>query len=288
MENLDYNDDDLNRIEKIVRDSYHPTVEELGKYILYINGIHPQEDKSIIKLAPKIELHLRKCSACNQLFMELNNEYADLDNFLAKESAGIAKPSEPIIAHKSPFNLKNYSIALITICLLYLASFTASVLLTPKYYKFASIDNRTDLYETRGRVSIDFQESLKALENKDYESAVKWLNGDIQSNQSSETLFYSHYILGLTYLEISKSEFLGLFPSYDPLNVKNGISSLNKALELNNSGKYQNINLDIYFYLGKAELMLNNKSEAKKYLSKVVNEKGSHLSEAEDILKGLN
>jgi hypothetical protein len=288
MDELDYNDDDLSRIEKIIRDSYHPTNDELGNYILYQNGIDPLEDKSIIKLAPKIELHLRKCSACNKLFLELNREYAELDSFLTNESANVKITSEPAVAQRSQFNLKKYSITLITICLLYLASFTVSDLVTPKYYKYAALDNRSDLYETRGRVSSSFQESLKALENKDYESAVKWLNGDINSNQLNETIFYSHYILGLTYLELSKSEFLGLFPSYNPANVTKGISSLNKALELNNSGKYRNINLDIYFYLGKADLMLNNKTGAKEYLFKVVNEKGSHLSEAKNILEGLN
>jgi hypothetical protein len=288
MEELDYNDDDLKRIDKIIRDSFHPTNEELGNYILYKNCIDPLEDKSIIKLAPKIELHLRKCSACNQLFLDLNNEYADLDNFMSKEIVGFKITPEPVIAHRTPFNLKKYSIALITICFLYLASFTASEFLTPKYYKYTVLDNRSNLYEIRGRVSNDFQESLKALENKDYHSAVNWLNQDIISSTGNETIFYSHYILGLTYLQLSKSEFLGLFPSYDQANVKMGISSLNKALDLNNSGKYHNINLDIYFYLGKADLMLNNKSGAKEYLSKVVNEKGSYLSEAKYILEGLN
>jgi tetratricopeptide (TPR) repeat protein len=296
MEDFNNSDDKLNKIEKIIRDSYHPTSDELGNYILYKNGIDP-EDKSILRLVPKIELHLRRCSECNSLFLELNNEYSDIDNFLKVQepfkidniSEHIKIPVKPII--KTPvryFNFKFSGIVIVLACVLYFGAFSVSKLLTPSSVKYAHLESTSDLFETRGRVTHDFQESLKALENRDYEATVNWLNKDIVYNRGDETIFYSYYILGLAYLESAQTDIIGLFPSYDKTKVNQGISAFNKALELNNSGKFRNINLDIYFFLAKADFMLNNISGAKENLKKVVTEKGSNMNEAKKILSGLD
>src|ERR1035437_2871566 len=96
MEEYNNSDDQLNKIEKIIKDSYHPTTDELGNYILFKNGID-LKDKSILRLIPKIELHLRRCAECNRLFLELNNEYSKLDAFLNDhEPLRIEKKSEQI------------------------------------------------------------------------------------------------------------------------------------------------------------------------------------------------
>jgi len=296
MEDVNNSDDKLKKIEKIIRDSYHPTYDELGLYILYKNGIDP-ENNSVVRMAPKIELHIRKCNKCNSLFLELNNEYSDLDNFLSdqeplrihRKSEQLKIPGMPLIKTQLKyFNFKFSGIILVLACVLYFGVFSVSGLLTPASMKYAHIENISDLYETRGRVTSDFQESLKAFENRDYENTVKWLKKDIEYNHGDETVFYSHYILGLAYLKSAHSDFIGLFPSYDKVKVNKGISAFNKALELNNSGKFRNITLDIYFFLAKADLMLNNVTEAKENLKKVIAEKGSNLNEAKKILSGLD
>jgi tetratricopeptide (TPR) repeat protein len=289
MEELDNNNDDkLNKIIRVIKDSYHPTIDELGNYILFKSGIEP-ENKSILKLAPKIELHIRKCSECNKVFLELNSEYAGLDNFLKiEESNKEVKIPETVIVSRKFINFRYTGIALLFACILYLGAFSISRYTTPTSLKYASLENRSDLYETRGRTTHDFQESLKALEKRDNEDAVKWLNQDIVNNRGDETIFYSYYVLGLTNLESAQKDILGLFPSYDKSKVNEGIAALNKALEMNNSGKFRNINFDIYFFLGKADLMLNNKTGAKEYLTKVINEKGSKMNEAKNILAGLD
>jgi hypothetical protein len=183
---------------------------------------------------------------------------------------------------------KYSGIGIAVACILYLGGLSASKLFTPVSVKFAAVENTSDLYETRGRVTSEFRESLKAFENRDYNSTVEWLNKDIVNNRGDESIFYSYYLLGLAYLESAQTDVLGLFPSYDKSKVKLGISALNKSLELNISGKFRNINLDIYFYLAKADLMLNNITDAKYYLNKVVYEKGSNLNEAKKILSGLD
>jgi tetratricopeptide (TPR) repeat protein len=292
MEEYNINDYKMNKIEKIIKDSFHPTTDEIGNYILFKNGIDP-EDKSIIRLIPKIELHLRRCAECNRLFLELNNEYSELDTFLNDhEPLSIENKSEqikiPVNAHIKYFSFKSVGIVLAFTCVLYLGTFSVSKILTPPSLKYTDLENVSDLYGTRGRVTYDFQESLKAFENRDYEGTVKWLKKDIVYNHGDETIFYSHYILGLAYLKSAQTNIIGLFPSYDKIKVNQGISAFNKALELNNSGKFRNINLDIYFFLAKADLMLNNVTEAKENLKKVIAEKGSNLNEAKKILSGLN
>jgi len=289
MQDLDYNDDMMNRIEKILKDSYHPGIEEIGNYILYKNGIEP-ENKTIIKLIPKIELHLRKCNECNKLFLELNNEYSDLVSFLLdKMPSGIKKITETDkIQIKPPAKyFKLSGIALAVTCLLIFGLFSVSQLITPQSVKYANLGSISGHYETRGRVTSDFRESLKSFENQDYENAVRWLKNDIVKNSADESIFYSYYILGLAYLESSQKNVIGLFPSYDKTKVNNGVIALNKAMMLNNSGKFPNINLDICFYIAKADLMRNNISEAKVNLKKVISEKGSYMDDAKKILSGL-
>jgi hypothetical protein len=289
MQELDNNDDMLNKIERILKDSYHPDIEDLGNYTLYKNGIEP-ENKSIIKVVPKIELHLRKCIECNKLFLELNNEYSELDSFLLEKlPSGINKISgTKKVQIKPPVKyFKSSGIALAFTCLLLFGLFSVSQLVTPRSVKYANIGSISGHYETRGRVTSDFLESLKSFENQDYENTVNWLKKDIVKNRKDESIFYSYYILGLAYLESSQKDIFGLFPSYDKTNVTNGIVALHKAIELNNSGRFPNINLDICFYLAKADLMLNNIPDAKINLNKVISEKGSNMGEAKKILSGL-
>ena len=264
MEEFNNSDDKLNKIEKIIRDSYHPTSDELGYYILYKNGIDP-ENNSFLKIVPKIELHLRRCSECNSLFLELNNEYSDIDNFLKDQeplksdniSEQLKIPPKQMV--KTPVKYFKFSgIILALACVLYFGAFSVSKLLTPASLKYAYLENASGLYETRGLVTSD------------------------------DTFFYSYYILGLAQLESAHKDILGLFPYYDKIKVNKGIAAFNKALELNKSGKFNNINLDIYFFLAKADLMLNNVTEAKENLKKVVAEKGSNMNEAKKILSGLD
>src|ERR1035437_7841125 len=145
MEEYNNSDDKLNKIEKIIKDSYHPTSDELGNYILYKNGIDP-EDKSILRLVPKIELHLRRCSECKSLFLELNNEYSELDTFLqAQEPLRIEKKSEQlIIPVKTPakyFSFKSAALFLAFTIVLYLGAFSVSKVLTPTSLKYAHLEN---------------------------------------------------------------------------------------------------------------------------------------------------
>jgi len=194
MNEMNNGDDEMNNIIKIIKDSYHPTSEELGNLILYQNGIE-LEEKSFLKLTPKIEDHLRKCSECKTLFLELNAEYEVLNNFLKQEAPEKEVVNVPltIFQPRKYFRSRYPVITLLLVVIIYLGAVSIYKIITPSYLNYASIENRSDIYETRGRATYDFQESLKALEKKDNESAVNWLNKDIINNKGDETIFYSYY-----------------------------------------------------------------------------------------------
>ncbi|MCK7526438.1 MAG: hypothetical protein MZV64_56980 [Ignavibacteriales bacterium] len=66
-----------------------------------------------------------------------------------------------------------------------------------------------DFYTTRGRTSELFQRGLDAIDRKDYDSAIQYLNDDVNKNQNDESIFYTHFILGITYVNKAESDFLG-------------------------------------------------------------------------------
>jgi tetratricopeptide (TPR) repeat protein len=157
---------------------------------------------------------------------------------------------------------------------------------TPEYIKNFNT-NKEDFYITRGRTSMAFQKGLDAIENKNWDEAIKSLNEDIASNSGESSIFYSHYVLGLTYLRSADSDFLGLFKSFDEEKVKSAVYNLEKTIELNTSGNFYNINLDANYYLGRAYLLLEDYAEAKTHLQYVVNEKGGLYKDAEELLNSI-
>lgn len=273
-----------------VKQSSHLTEEEISEYILYKNGI-PGEN-SIIKRIPFIETHLRVCSRCNETYKELNSEYSDIENFLTENPLDSERPSdrkqEIIGTSPKKYKTPRYAFASILILgLIYLSLYAVSSFTTPAFYKDAVVLNQSEISVSRGRATENFQNSLKALENNNYDKAIDFLQRDIQQHPEDETIFYSYYIMGLSYLKTAERDFLGLFPGYNKERAEKGKEYLEKSIVKNNSGRFININLNSYYYLAKANLMLNDKNSAKKYLTMVINEKGSKMEEAEKLLGEL-
>ncbi|HSD63888.1 MAG TPA: hypothetical protein VLB50_08810 [Ignavibacteriaceae bacterium] len=279
------------KIDRVVKHSSHLTEEEISGYILYKNEI-PGEDNSIIKRIPFIETHLRECSRCTDIFKELNSEYSEIDNYfvetplILERSAEIEQKTVGITPNK--YKTPRYAFAsVIIIGFIYLSLYIISSVATPAFYRNAAIVNQSEISVNRGRATDNFQNSLKALENNNYDKAISFLQQDIKQHPDDETIFYSYYILGLSYLKTAERDFLGLFPGYSKERAEKGREYLEKSIERNQSGKFININLNSYYYLAKASLMLNDKNSAKKYLSLVINEKGSKMEEAKKLLGEL-
>lgn len=279
------------KLGKALKKSDHISFDELKDFILVKNNLEP-EDQNIFAKIPWIEAHLRQCATCTDQFTMINSEYADVENFLNEKFASNANKVIDSNSNQLRFfrkmNPQYYAFAaVLLIGVLFGSLFLVSELATPSAIKHASLEDKSDFYISGGRTTDYFQESISALDNEEYNKAISYLKKDIQENSNSETIFYTHYVLGLVYLEIAESNFIGLFPSYNKSNAKDGLKNLQLSIEKNLSGKYQNLSMNAHFYIAKAYLMLDDKENAKKYLKKVIDEKGSKMIEAENILSDL-
>ena len=253
----------------------------LPDYILYINGFEP-ENKSIVALIPEIEKQIRASEYLKKEFEKLNKEYSEVDNFI---SQAFSKQEPAKLRHRTFYNrfkIPIYSVS--SLALIYIILFTAINILSPGYKKNIILYDNSDKSYSRGRVSESFQQSLLFINNNDYETAVELLNKDISENPESKTIFYSHYILGLLYLQNSESGFIGLVKTYNEDDLKNGIEQLKTAVNKNMDGQFKNINLNAYFFIANAYLALDEIEKAKPYLELVKDEKGGYMKNAENLL----
>jgi len=271
--------------------SRHLTIDELADYVLIKNGLEPEKKEST-KNIPLFEAHIRRCEKCAKEMEFFNKEYSDVEDvvgaqFDASEEAK-SKISGSNIIPVPKFSLYRYTlIGISVIAVLFFSLMVISNLSTSKYYKLGTIGDSSDISISRGRTTNDFELSIKALEEKNYQAAIDYLKNEIELNKNDETIFYSYYILGLTYLETAEKNLLGMFPKFDKSSAEAALANFKKTVELNTSGKFKNVNLDAYFYAAKASLMLENPKSAKEYLNIVVKEKGSKMNEAGQILNEL-
>ena len=132
-----------------------------------------------------------------------------------------------------------------------------------------------------------FQRGLDAIDRKENESAIQFLNDDVNVNKSDESIFYTHFVLGITYVSKAETDFLGLFKSFNKADVRKGIENFEKSIVLNNSGKFDNLKLDAHYFIGKSYLMIDDKTSAHEHLQLVVDGKGSYYKKAEKLLSEL-
>lgn len=266
----------------------HIDEELMAEYVMYKNNL--SSDRLIILLANKVEDHIRKCVPCENLFKELNAAYCDVDSFVSQsivEQVNEEKPSQQKVFFLfNNFRIAKYAFAsLAAVVVLYLGLFAVSSFTTPDY-KNSFLDGE-DFYTTRGRTSELFQRGLDAIDRKDYSSGIQYLNADVSKNQNDESIFYTHFVLGITYVNKAESDFLGLFKSFNKEDVEKGISNFEKSIALNNSGKFDNLKLDAHYFIGKSYLMIDDIASASKHLQLVVDGKGSYYKKAEDLIKEL-
>lgn len=279
--------DTYQQLGKVINHSSHLSIDELAQYTLYKNGMQP-DDRQIINRAPFIEQHLRICSECSELLKEFNSEYSDVDNFLtqtavADKASGTEDYTQTSAANR--YKAPRYAFAsILLVGFIYMVLYIISSSITPAYFNDAAIKQDSQSSITRGRATENFQNSLKALEKNNYDEAISFLQKDIRENPDDATIFYSYYITGLSYLETAEKDFLGLFPKYNRERVGKGKQYLEESIRKNNSGKFESIKLNSYFYLAKANLMLDDKKSAKEYLHMVINNKGSKMEEAKHLL----
>lgn len=279
----------FNRLKDFVKDSSHLTEDDLAEYILFRNK-NPEYNFASSKIK-FIEEHIRKCAKCSPVFLKLSEEYSaicDFTNSSLQKSQADAQPAPVIKRYLFQNKFSRYSFITVTaVIALFFSLAIISQLVTPKNIKLAKTKDNSLFYITRGRASDEFQKGLLDLGEKKFGNAINYFEQDINKNKNDGTIFYTHYILGLTYLEISEKNFLGLFPSFDKLKVNKAIDNFKKCIVKNNSGNFPDITSNSYYFLAKAELMLGESEEAKKGLEMVIKIKGSKIDQAKELLNNL-
>lgn len=270
----------------------HVPTDLIASYVLFENGDDPENKVSAI-LSQKIKSHIAECSACQEEYDILSSEYSDISEHIDKSirSRSVTDSENKAILPLSIFKKSNafrYAFTTLSVIIVaYIGLLFVSSGLTPDYKKNIFADEQEDFYKTRGRTSPLFQKGIDAIDNKEYTRVIEFLSQDIIDHQNEKSIFYSHYILGITYLKSSEKDFIGLFRSYDKENVNLAIANLKESIVKNNSGDYESLKLDSYYYLGRAYLLIDSTDAAKDNFRKVVDGKGKYFKESADILTAL-
>jgi hypothetical protein len=269
--------------------SGHVPTDLLASYILFERGDDPGNKVAAI-LSQKIKSHLAECSGCREEYKMLLSEFSDISEHVDKalHPGQVSKVEEKAIlpaAISRRLNTFRYAFATLSVLIIaYVGLLFVSSELTPDYKKNIFASEWEDVYKTRGRTSPLFQKGLDAIDNKEYTRAIEFLSQDIIDHQSERSIFYSHYILGITYLKASEKDFIGLFKSYDKENVNLAVANLKESIDKNDSGDYESLKLDSYYYLGRAYLLVDSTEAATANFRKVIEGKGRFSKEASELI----
>ncbi|MBK8946361.1 MAG: hypothetical protein IPM32_13980 [Ignavibacteriae bacterium] len=278
--------DFYNRLKNAVKKSAHIDVEILSEYILFQNS---NEASAIFlkKLQPKIEDHLRVCGICMENYKSLNSEFLEITKFV--DTKIVDKKAEETKVKIYPINVFNnfrytkYITAIAAILLIYVGSLFYSNFTTPNYQNKV-MEYQSELnFNSRGRTTEEFLLGISELENGNFENAIEALNLDLSKNQNSQTIFYTHFILGQIYLQNSQNKFIGINFGFDKNYLSQSISEFNKSIETNNDERFANIISDSHYFIAQSYLLLNETKTAKVYLQKVIDSKGKYYSEALEL-----
>jgi tetratricopeptide (TPR) repeat protein len=279
-------------LNKSLSTSEHIHPDLLASYILFEMG-DESNNKLILSIRQKIKSHLDKCAVCKNEYDELVKEYSEIKEYVSKS---VDRTSQSSFNKKKFFipsifkqhaTLRYVFATLAVFIIGYLGLFIVSTSTTPAYKKNIFTDEQQDFYKSRGRTSHLFQQGLNAIENGDYTNAIQFLSEDISKHQNEKSIFYTHFIIGITYLKAAESDFIGLFRSYDKDKVNLAIANLKESVDKNNSGDYESLKLDSYYFIGRAYLLNDDKDAAISSLQKVIDGKGKYSNEAVQLIADL-
>jgi hypothetical protein len=269
--------------------SGHVPTDLIASYVLFEKGDDP-ENKVAAVLSQKIKSHLAECSTCKEEYKMLLSEFSNISEHVDKAlhpeqiSKVEVKSILPLAIFKRSTTFRYAFATLSVLIIAYVGLFFISSGLTPDYKKNIFASEWEDTYKTRGRTSPLFQKGLDAIDNKEFIRAIEFLSQDIIDHQNESSIFYSHYILGITYLKASEKDFIGLFKEYDKENVNLAIVNIKESIDKNDSGDYESLKLDSYYYLGRAYLLVDSTDAATANFRKVINGKGRFSKEASELI----
>jgi len=276
------------KLKRIFNSTCHLDMEILAEFILYYDG-DLDAAKYIPQITDKIEHHLAECSVCNNLYLECTKEFQKVDYFVSKNM----NDTEDFKFRKKPsvfsrIRKTNFRVALTAFILLlitYFGMMITSYYNTPSYkkniFEFEAINNSL----IHNRTTDLFIQGLTAFNKEDFDRAIDLLLKDIILNQNDSTIYYSNYLLGITYLKSSENNILGTFKSYDHLRINEGIENLMVFIDEKSEIDVDDRSIiDTHYYIAKAYLSIDAIEEAKKHLQIVREKRGKYYSDAVEIL----
>lgn len=279
-----------NNVKNVVNNSSHIDLNLLGEYVLYQTS-GEFSDVIISKVKPKIETHLRKCNLCLENYKMLSEEYENVNEYVENrisENPNIEKVKNdfiPASIFQNPFF--KYASAIAAILFIYIGALVFSNISIANYQSKV-LELKSELnYNSRGRTTDQFLIAISEMENGNDEKAIIALQNDLNENSNSQTIFYSHFILGQIYLQNSSKDFIGINFGFDETSLNKSINEFEKVIATNNDKRFANINLDAKYFIGQANLLLNNLEEAKASLNEVIEHKGKYLSQAKELLNEI-
>lgn len=267
----------------------HIPTDLLASYLLFEKG-DDQGNKLILLIRSKIKSHLAECSTCREEYEMLARELSEVSEHVDKAIhpekfyEAEKKSIIPLSIFKKSATLRYAFATLSVLIVAYVGLLFISSGLIPDYKKNIFANEWEDAYKTRGRTSPLFQRGLDAIDDKEYDRAIEFLSQDIIDHQNERSIFYSHFILGITYLKASEKDFIGLFKSFNKENVNLAIANLKESIEKNDSGDYESLKLDSYYYLGRAYLLIDSTDAATANFKKVIDGKGRFSKEASELM----
>lgn len=274
-------------LESSLSKGEHIPAELLASYILDEAG-DESEDKIIQILNRKVNAHLKECNECKKEYEELKSEYSTITDHVSKSISPKPESKQSGISINSLLKRTGsfkYVFAVIAVIMVtYTGLFVVSSSITPDYKKNLFQNEFENSNLTRGRTSSLFQQGMNAIDKKEFPKAIEFLKQDITEHQNEKSIFYTHYIIGITYIKASESDFIGLFKSYDKEKVNLAVANLKESINKNNSGDYESLKLDSYYYLGRAYLLVDSTDAAAANFRKVINGKGRFSKEASEFI----
>jgi len=274
--------------------SGHIPIDLISSFILFEKGDESESENRLVTIhKDKIKFHLAQCSICKDEYNSILNEYSEIKEHVGRsinrDSKVTVKESDFILS--SLFKRTNairYAFATLSVLIIgYFGLFFISSSVTPDYKKNIFSKGEDEFYTTRGRTSVLFQQGLNSIENGEYEKAIKFLNEDILENKNDKSIFYSYYTIGITYLKAAESDFIGLFKSFDKQDIELAISNLRESIDKNDSGDYDNLKLNSYYYIGRAYLLIDDNDSARSSFQKVIDGKGKFAIDSKNLIEQM-
>jgi len=275
------------KLKRIFNSSCHLDMEILAEFILYYDGDLDVADY-MPQITDKIEDHLADCSVCNNLYLKFNEEFQQVDNFVSKtmndnEDFELQIKS-PDITKSKRNNFKTALTAFLLLVIAYFGMMITNYYSTPSYkkniFEFEVINNSL----IQSRDTKYYKQGLIAFEKENYDVAIGLLMEDIILNENDGTIFYSHYLLGISYIKSSENNIIGTFKSYNHLRINEAIHHLMIFIENYEGTDNERTRVDAHYYIAKAYLSIDAIEEAKTHLQIVKENRGKYYSDAVEIL----